>query len=183
MKGRLTALLAKLKTCKPIAMSIACCSACFGRNTLRDADAESEVAVRTFPIIGRSSGRGDGAARTDVLETTLVLPAANGLLDGRNWNCGGLVVDVNAVPCSAEGRSIAGAVRAAFTKIGDSTRTVYGIVTVYDQALRSLDPLKGITLTTFLTEIILVNDRLGGGKTNPCIFNSGILVISAERSA
>jgi len=137
MRGRLTALLAILKTCKPIAKRFAFCSTCFGRNSLRDADAESEVAVRTFPVIGRSSGGDDGAARTDILETTFVLPAANGLLDGGDWDYDGLVVDVNTVPCSAEGRSIAGAGHVAFTEVGDSTRTVYGIVTVYDQGLRA----------------------------------------------
>ena len=138
MKGILTALLAVLKTREPIAMCTACCSTCFSRNSLRDVNAESEVAIRTFPIvIGRSSGEGDGAARTDVRETTLVLPTADGLLDGGNWDCDRLVVDVNTIPCSAEGRSIAGTGRVAFTKVGASTRTVYGIVTVYDQALRA----------------------------------------------
>jgi hypothetical protein len=73
--------------------------------------------------------------RTYAPETTLVLPAANRRLDGGNWNSDSLVVDINTVPCSTEGRSIAGAGHVAFTDAGASARTVYGIATVYDGAL------------------------------------------------
>jgi hypothetical protein len=51
MEDRLTALPAILKTCKAVAIHAACGSTCFSRNTLSDIDAESEVAVRTFPIM------------------------------------------------------------------------------------------------------------------------------------
>jgi hypothetical protein len=49
----------------------------------------------------------------------------------------GLVVDINTVACSAEGCSISGAGRVAFTDVGASARTVYSVVAVYDQALRA----------------------------------------------
>lgn len=139
MEDRLTALPAILKTRKPVAMRAACGGTCFSRNALSDVDAESEVAVRTFPVrdVGRSSEAEDWAVRPYAPEATLVLPAANGRLEGGNWDLDGLVVDINTVPCSAEGRSIAGAGHVTFTEVGASTWTVDGIVTVYDQALRA----------------------------------------------
>jgi hypothetical protein len=73
--------------------------------------------------------------RTYAPKTTLVLPAANRRLDGGNWDSDGLVVDINTVPCSTEGRSIAGTEHVAFTDVGASAWTVYGIATVYDGEL------------------------------------------------